>query len=42
MRAANHVYVIGLIELADHVAAEQVASAARAHAPADDLLRVGP
>ena len=40
--ATNEVDVVGVVELSDHVAAEQVAGAARTHAPADDLLRVGP
>lgn len=42
MRAAYEIDAVRVVELRDHVGAEQVAGAARAHAPADDLLRVGP
>jgi len=42
MRPADQIDPVRLVEVRDHIAAEQVTRAARTHAPADDLLRIGP
>lgn len=42
MCATYEINAVRLIECRDHVRAEQIAGAAWTHAPANDLLRVGP
>lgn len=41
MRAADHVYVVGSVELRDNVAAEQIAGAAGRDAPTLRICSVG-